>query len=482
MPNRLLRSIPSVNDLLETPALRKLVDKVSHNVVVSEARLFLDRLRDEIKTTAEDFQVPSAQELADRIATWISSEQRPMLRPVVNATGVLLHTGLGRAPLSCHALEEMTSLVSRYVTLEVDAETGERGQRLAAVEKLLTELTGAEAAAVVNNNAGATLLALAAVAAGKEVIVSRGQLIEIGGSYRLPEVMAAGGATLREVGTTNKTRIGDYEAACGEGTAALMRVHTSNYRVVGFTEETPLSQLIALARKRNLMVIDDIGSGALTDLREFGLEDEPVIGESIQAGADLVLFSGDKLLGGPQCGIIVGKREPVSRVIRHPLMRALRVDKMTLAMLAATLRMHRNPAEARRSIPLMILLSTSVDNLKNRAERMAPQLAACSVIETAEAMPETAQLGGGSVPAQSIPTWCVALSPRSITVDALAQRLRQGAPSVFGRIQRGRLLLDLRSVFASQDADIVRAVEALSPGTRETSVKGNEVNTPDAAD
>ncbi|MEM7316727.1 MAG: L-seryl-tRNA(Sec) selenium transferase [Planctomycetota bacterium] len=354
MSNNVFKNIPSVNELLETPALKNLVDKVSHNMVVGEVRSFLDELRKEVMTRTDEVElpIPSTGEIAETIAGWISKSEKPRLHPVINATGILLHTGLGRAPMAQEAVEAVAAVAGSYASLEVDPESGQRSQRIRSVENLLCELTGAEAAAVVNNNAGATLLTLAALAGGREVIVSRGELIEIGGSYRLPEVMAAGGTILREVGTTNKTRASDYDAACCEETAALMRVHTSNYRVVGFTEAPSVKELVEVARKNDIVMIDDIGSGALMDFTKYGVAEEPVASDSIKSGADVVLFSGDKLLGGPQCGIVVGKAEYVEKIIKHPLMRALRVDKMTLAALTATLQLHRDQAKAESSIQL----------------------------------------------------------------------------------------------------------------------------------
>jgi L-seryl-tRNA(Ser) seleniumtransferase len=329
------------------------------------------------------------------------------------------------------------------------------------VERLLQQLTGAEAAAVVNNNAAATLLALTALAHGREVVVSRGQLVEIGGSFRLPEVMTSAGAHLREVGTTNKTRLSDYQEAISAETAALMRVHSSNYRIVGFTEQVSLEDLVALGRRRRVPVIDDIGSGALLDLSKYGVEGEPIAADSIKAGADLVLFSGDKLLGGPQCGIIVGRKVYVERIASHPMMRALRVDKTVLAALAATLRLYRDPAAAEQSVPLLSLLGTPLENLKLRASRLAPQMAAVEAIAEAEAIEDVAYLGGGSVPSQELATWCIALKPANGSVEKLAQSLRTGTPSLFGRIKQDRLLLDLRSVAPRYDTQVVAAVEAL---------------------
>jgi L-seryl-tRNA(Ser) seleniumtransferase len=459
--SNVLRNIPSVHELLESAPLRKIVDRVSHNVVVSGVRSFLENLRQEVQTARADLQIPRPTELAERIAQWILTEEQPRLRPVINATGILLHTGLGRAPLAEEAVTAVAEVSRGYASLEVDLDSGERSQRALAVERRLRRLTGAEAAYVVNNNAAATLLTLAALAHGREVLVSRGQLIEIGGSFRLPEVMEQSGARLREVGTTNKTRSEDYARAIGPQTAALMRVHTSNYRIVGFSEEASLKELVELAGRYSLPLIDDIGSGALLDFSAYGVSGEPVAGESVRCGADLVLFSGDKLLGGPQCGIIVGRRKYLAAIMRHPLARALRVDKMTLAALDATLGLYADRETAEQKVPLLALLTTSLENLKNRAERMAPQIAATRVAADAQAVESTSFLGGGSVPAQQIGTWCVAVRPAQGSVDRLAQRLRAAKPAVFGRIHQDRLLLDLRSVPPPLDRGLVAAFEQL---------------------
>ena len=461
MPSNLLRNLPSVNELLESPPLKGLVSRVSHNVVVGRVRSFLDDLRTEIQATAAEVKFPDVKDLAQRIAERILEADKPHLRPVINATGVLLHTGLGRAPLAEEAIAEMVAVARDYASVEIDLATGQRSQRVLAVENLLCELTGAEASLVVNNNAGATMLALAALAARREVIVSRGQLIEIGGSFRLPEVMATSGALLREVGTTNKTRIDDYERAIGDATAALLLVHPSNFVVAGFAENVSLAELVRLGRAKNLPVIHDIGSGALIDFAEFGFADEPVAATSIRQGADLVLFSGDKLLGGPQCGVVVGRRESVLQLARHPFTRALRVDKLTLAALAGTLRLYRDTEKLKQRLPLLQLLSTSLDNLRTRAERLAPQMAATVAVAAADAVADVTFLGGGSVPTQKLDTWCVALTPAEMSVDRLAARLRTGQPAVVGRVRDERLYLDLRTVFPRQDLDLVAAVRAV---------------------
>ena len=366
MAKSVLRNIPSVTELLETGPLKPLVDRISHSVVVDGVRSFLDDYRQQCDPASNPDEPPSVIQIAERIARKILRGERSSLRPVINATGILLHTGLGRAPLAEAAIEEMVAIARDYASLELDLRSGQRSNRFDAVEGLLCEITGAEAAAVVNNNAGATMLTLAALGGGREVIVSRGQLIEIGGSYRLPDVMQASGAHLREVGTTNKTRGEDYENAIGANTAALMRVHPSNFMVVGFTAGVGLEELIQIGKKHQLPVIDDIGSGALSDLSAYGIHDEPLAAESIAAGADVVLFSGDKLMGGPQCGIILGKRKALERIVQHPMARALRVDKITLAALAATLRILRDPQQAPHHIPLLQLLATPLENLRLR--------------------------------------------------------------------------------------------------------------------
>ncbi len=459
--SNVFRNIPSVNELLDSPPLRQLVERANRNAVVSGVRRFLDNMRSEIQTAAADIKVPTPGELAERIAHWIATEDTPNLRPVINATGILLHTGLGRAPLAESAIAAIGDVARGYSSLEVDVRTGERSHRTDDAALWLTKVTGAEAATVVNNNAGATLLTLAALARGREVIVSRGQLVEIGGSYRLPDVMELSGAKLREVGTTNKTRIDDYRAAIGPETAALMRVHPSNYAIVGFAEQAALAELMALGAKHQLPVIDDLGSGAMEDLAGYGIGGEPLVADSLRAGADVVLFSGDKLLGGPQCGIILGRKPLIQKIAQHPLSRALRVGKLTLAALLETLRLHQDREAAERSLPLLSLLSTSAANLQQRAARLAPQFAACAAIRSAEPVESQAYLGGGSVPSQALASWAIALQPARGSVDELAESLRTGTPSVFGRIFKDRLLLDLRAVFPRDDLRLVEAVQQI---------------------
>ncbi|MEL7499659.1 MAG: L-seryl-tRNA(Sec) selenium transferase [Planctomycetota bacterium] len=460
MPN-IFRNLPSVSELLEHPQLKQMVDRASHNFVVDGARKFLDDFRQQVKDATDDIRVPTPNEMASQIADWLTDRDKPYLRPVINATGIVLHTGLGRAPLANEAQDAVREISQGYASVEIDAATGERGQRVKAVERLLCELTGAEAAVVVNNNAAATMLTLAAMAKGKQVIVSRGQLIEIGGSYRLPDVMECSGAVLKEVGTTNKTRPSDYENAINEETGGLLKVHPSNYEIVGFTQTVSTKDMVAIGKRHGTPVIDDVGSGALIDFRQFGLMDEPVVRDSISDGADLVLFSGDKLIGGPQCGIVVGKAKYIQRLLEDSLMRAFRVGKMTLAALAATLRLYRDVDQAKQSVPILRMLSMPLDNLKLRADKLVTQIAHLKCLATCEAVEDQSMLGGGSLPTQKFATWCVAVTPSEGSVNRLADRIRQVKTPILGRVAKDRLLLDLRTIQVGDDTQVVEAFESL---------------------
>lgn len=455
------RNLPSVNQLLESDRLKQMVETVNHSVVANGVRDFLDDLRTQVAQATEEVAIPSPGEIADSIATWLEKEQTPSLRTVINGTGVLLHTGLGRAPLARQAIDAIDELSTGYASVELDLESGERGQRIRAVERLLCELTGAEAACVTNNNASATMITLSALAAGHEVIVSRGQLIEIGGSYRLPEVMECSNAKLKEVGTTNKTRASDYSDAINEETGALLKVHPSNYVVMGFTETPTIEEMVKIGNQHSLPVIDDVGSGALIDFGRFGLTDEPVVQDSIEAGADIVLFSGDKLIGGPQCGIIIGKKKLVEKIIRSPLMRAFRVGKLTLAALQATLTLYRKPDQAEMHIPLLRMLSTSDENLKLRAEKIVSMTQHLGFIKSVRAEVTQSMLGGGSIPTQHIASWAVAIEPNGMSVNDLAAKLRQAEPSLLGRVNNDQLFIDIRTVQPSQDMEIVQLLEQL---------------------
>ena len=407
---------------------------------------------------------PSAGALADGVASRIEREHRPLLAPVINATGIIIHTGLGRAPLAEEAVRAVADAAGRYAPVELDLATGRRGRRSSVVRDALCRLTGAEAATVVNNNAAALLLVLSAVARNRGVIVSRGELIEIGGSFRLPEIMEAGGAVLREVGTTNRTRLGDYERAIDDTTAALMKVHTSNYRIEGFRQEVPIEELAALGKRRRLPVIHDTGSGALGRLDHLGVgAHEPSAAASIEAGADLVLFSGDKLLGGPQAGIIVGREALVAAIERQPLMRAMRVGKLTLAGLAATLEIHMDPGRAARRVPVLAMTAVPLADLERRGRKLIERLRELEGIGAVALKESQAYLGGGALPAEAVPSRALVIRAASVNERDLARRLRIGVPAVVGRVNDGALWLDLRTVFRDQDESLVKAMQAALP-------------------
>lgn len=463
MSNGTLRNLPSVTSLIDSEVLREAAKQFGQSAVTSAARQAVDRLRTELQRERQAVEMPSPSALASQIANAISVQEASTIRPVINATGILLHTGLGRAPMAKEAAEAAAQAASGYCNVELDLPSGRRWQRSKIVERLLCELTGAEAAHVVNNNAGATGLVLASLATGREVIVSHGELIEIGGGFRVPEVITAYGAILRPVGTTNRTRVQDYAAAIGEQTGAMLVVHPSNFRVEGFTESPHLGELAKLAQECQVPLVHDIGSGALIDFKQFGCSDEPVASESIKAGVDLVFFSGDKLLGGPQCGIIVGRRNLVERVAKHPLSRALRVDKITLAALQATLKLYRNPANALRAIPLLRFLSTPLDQLKARTESLADRLRANLKSWRVRTEQDETFVGGGTLPQQGVESWSLVMTPAEGAstggcVETLARRLRESEPAVVGRVQGDRLILSLHGVFEEQDEPLARAV------------------------
>ncbi len=460
--SNLLRGIPSVSELLESPPLKSLVQRVNRNVVVTGIRQFLDDMRVQVQTAAANAHVPVPAELAQRIADWIATDQKSAIVPVVNATGIILHSTLGGAPLADEAIQAIAATARGYANVEMDLKTGHTCQRLDAVEGLLVKLTGAEAVTVVNSHASAVWLALAALSRGREVVVSRGQLVEIDRSFRLPDIIAASGAVLREVGTINITRPADYAAAITHQTAALWRVHASNCELTGDCDQVALPELVAIGRKHDLPVIDDVGSGGLIDFSRYGVQGELLVSTSIRGGADLVLFSGDKLLGGPQCGLIAGRRALIQTIASHPLMRALEIDKSTLAALAATLQLYQNLELAERAVPVVSLLATSLDNLRQRAERLAPQLAAVGVA-TVEVQARQSHVLGTSLATQAVPTICLALTPKARTAEQFAAALRSGAPAVVGCIHESKLLLDLRSVQPRDDIQLVAALEAQRP-------------------
>jgi L-seryl-tRNA(Ser) seleniumtransferase len=450
------RNLPSVTQVLAAPAAR--AADAPRPRLVEAVRAELADLRRRLRAGDLPNGELTADAVAARAAARLAADLLPTLRPVVNATGIVLHTNLGRAPLAEAAAAAAFEAGRGYLNLETDLTTGMRSSRPQAVRAWLGRLTGAESATVVNNCAAATILVLRALAHGKEVILSRGQLVEIGGGFRIPEIMAVSGAVLREVGTTNVTRIGDYERALGPSTGLLLRVHRSNFRVTGFTKSASLAELAALGRKHGVPVVDDVGSGALVDFARFGLPGEPLAADSIRAGADLVLFSGDKLLGGPQAGVIVGRKDLIQAVERDPLMRAFRVDKMTLAALEATLRLYLAGC-ALAEVPTLRMLSAPVEELRRRAAALAERLRGLPGL-TVAVRDDVAFVGGGSLPDRTLPTAVVELTPAAISDAELARRLRVGSPAVLGRLQGGKLLLDVRTMFARQEGELVEAVRA----------------------
>jgi L-seryl-tRNA(Ser) seleniumtransferase len=451
------RQLPSVNDVLQTAPFQALGSDWPHDQIVTAVRDALASLRERLGRGEALDGAGNIDVLAANVAERLARQFRPKLRTVINATGIVLHTNLGRAPSAEEAAKAAYEAARSYLNLELDLDTGKRSSRQSAIREWVCRLTGAESATAVNNNAAATVIALRALCQGKEAIISRGQLIEIGGSFRIPEIMAVSGAVLREVGTTNITRASDYEKAIGPATGALMRVHSSNYRISGFTESVSLDDLVLLGRKFSVPVVDDIGSGALLDFKRFGFEGEPVARDSITAGADLVLFSGDKLLGGPQAGILAGRANLIQRIEKDPLMRAFRLDKMTLAALEATLRLYLNEVRALAEVPGLRMLGTPLGQLKERAEALAGRLNAIDGL-TARARKDTAYVGGGSLPDQSMQTYVVEVTAADVSDSELAYRLRTGDPAVVARLKDGKLLLDVRTVFERQETALVDAL------------------------
>ncbi|MDO5111545.1 MAG: L-seryl-tRNA(Sec) selenium transferase [Clostridia bacterium] len=442
MDNQLLRNIPKVDELLRTIEQCGCCADAPLQTVTEAVREALEELRTGLKDGSLQ-ALPDADALCARIAALVRQARLPSLRGVINGTGVVLHTNLGRACLSERAVAAVNDAARNYSTLEYDVQNGCRGKRYAHVEGLLCKLTGAESALVVNNNAAAVLLILSAMAAGGEVVVSRGELVEIGGSFRIPEIMESCGCKLHEVGATNKTHLGDYERGINENTRALLKVHTSNYKIMGFTKNVELDEMVALGRERELPVIQDLGSGLLLDLSPLGIQDEPTVQESIRAGVDVVSFSGDKLLGGPQAGIIVGKKCYIDLLKKHPLHRAMRVDKMTLSALEVTLRSYAE-GTALQEIPTLSMLAAQALNLRERAERFQRALLDANI--EAEVVAEWDQVGGGSAPTQLLPTYAVALRPKDGSVDGLERAMRIRERPVIGRIAHDAYLLDMRTL------------------------------------
>ncbi len=446
---KLFRSLPSVDALLADEAVATLVERYGREVVVGACREALDEAREQIRREGTP-----PDELVNRVKKIAAHKSSPTLVRVINGTGVVIHTNLGRAPLSDAALQAMAEVGSGYSNLEFDMESGRRGSRYSHVAAFLAELSGAEAALVVNNNAAALVLALGALAADREVVISRAHLVEIGGGFRIPDIMRQSGAILREVGTTNRTYLRDYTEAAGEQTALFLRVHTSNFRIEGFVHQPTLRELADAASERALLLMDDLGSGSFLDTSRFGLAREPLVRESVAEGADLVLFSGDKLLGGPQAGCIVGRADVIARLRQHPLARALRVDKTTLAALDATLRAYQR-GKAVEEIPIWRMIARQEHDLEATARHWAKQLRERGV--AAEVRQGRSTVGGGSLPGETLPTWLLALPGEHAGGWATALRAHQ--PAVIVRIEDGRVLVDPRTVLPDQEEALLRALE-----------------------
>jgi L-seryl-tRNA(Ser) seleniumtransferase len=463
----LLRQIPKVDTLLAWPENVALLLNFPRPEVLTAVRTVLTTLREKI-ASGQTTTIPSQNNIINLVTTELGKRTRPSLRPVVNGTGVVIHTNLGRSPLPDEAVEAIRNASSGYSNLEFDLDTGERGTRYSHVEGLICELTGAESALVVNNNAAAVLLALSSLAQGREVIVSRGELVEIGGSFRIPDVMKQSGAILVEVGTTNRTHLHDYQSALTESTALFLKVHTSNYSIVGFTAEASVSELSALGKEKSIPVMLDAGSGCLIDLAPHGIRGEPTIRNYLEAGAAVVTFSGDKLLGGPQAGIIAGNRDVIAPMKNHPLLRALRIDKLSLAALEATLRLYRDEKKALTSIPVLRMLTTPPAALAQRANRLVRRLRRLfpDKVKLTRHQGESC-VGGGSFPLLQLPSTQIELSIEGISAQRIDAALRSTAVPVLGRIHRDRFLLDIRTIndhdITALTDSILEAVQVLTP-------------------
>jgi L-seryl-tRNA(Ser) seleniumtransferase len=455
----LFRQIPAVDQLLLRPTIASWVERTSREFVVSEIQQLLEDIRDSIRSESMPASNVNAEYVESILVDTLQKRLYPNLRTVINATGVVLHTNLGRAPLSAAAQESLSAFSANYTNLEYEIRTGQRSQRDKLIESVLQEVLGCEAATVVNNNAAAVFLILNTLAFGREVIVSRGELVEIGGSFRIPDILARSGAILREVGTTNKTRVQDYEGAVGSSTALLLRVHPSNYRMLGFTERPELGAMVELSRDSGIPLVEDIGSGCLMDLRPYGIPDEPLVQESISAGVDLVCFSGDKLLGGPQAGMIAGLRKMVDPIRRNPLMRTYRVEKLIYGALEATLGSYRF-GRAAEEIPVVRMISMTSEELSGRARSFSRKLKA-GLPEGVhlELMEGSSVVGGGSCPECHLPTTLITLESSRARPNVIESKMRSQDPPVILRLEEDKVLIDLRTVFPSQERALIQCLQ-----------------------
>lgn len=450
--HELLRSLPAVDRVLRETAMQDLTSRLPQEILTAAAQQAVADLRRQILSGADvaDESLQPARVAVAGVA-YCQPYLQPSLRKVINATGTLLHTNLGRAPLAQEALETIQTVAEGYSTLEIDMDTGHRGHRYSHVRRLLTHLTGAEDALVVNNNAGAVLLALTALGRGYEAIVSRGELVEIGGAFRIPEVMEAGGLKLCEVGASNRTHLRDYENAISDETKILLKVHTSNYRIIGFTSDVTAAELKPLAVEKDLILMEDLGSGMLIDLTPYGLPYEPTVAETVKAGVDVITFSGDKLLGGPQAGIVVGRKDLLQKIGKHPLARALRIDKLTLAALESTLRLYLQPEQVVEKLPIMRMFNVTAEEQQQRCQRLLERLQAEELPVGMRLVEDFAQVGGGSMPQIQLPGWGLEIKPDSASADALSRRLRNFIPAVVPRVQNDALLINLRAVAVAEE-------------------------------
>ncbi|MFI5295042.1 MAG: L-seryl-tRNA(Sec) selenium transferase [Thermodesulfovibrionales bacterium] len=454
--NRLLSTLPSVDEVLKSPDGREWLGQFPRKIILKAVREVIAAGRGEILAGRATDLSPAmlSAEIEDKIVRLSSFS----LVPLINATGIVIHTNLGRAILSDNVLHNVVAVGRGYSNLEYDLASGKRGRRHTHTRRLLTDITGAEDALIVNNNAAAVLLCLNTVAKGKEVIVSRGELVEIGGSFRIPDVMSASGAVLREVGTTNKTHIYDYASAVNDNTALILKVHQSNYKIIGFSDGVAVEDLVSLGRKHDLPVMYDLGSGCLIDLKPYGIKDEPSVADIVGSDIDIVSFSGDKLLGGPQGGIIVGKKRYVEKIQRNPLARAVRIDKFAIAAFEATLMEYLDPEKAKEEIPVLKMLLQSPVEIQTRAKRIAAELRKIAGNANVSVIRDSSKAGGGSLPEVDFPTYAVCIKPAGVSVNALEVRLRSGRPPVIARIKEDSLLLDARTIRKQEIGDLVRVV------------------------
>jgi L-seryl-tRNA(Ser) seleniumtransferase len=457
-----LRQLPAVDKVLREDALQPILVRHPRDAVATEVRRVLKAMRDAILAEPSGAHDVSVSAVARRVGEALERRARPAYMRVVNGTGVVLHTGLGRSPFCREAVDALAEALKGYSRLAMDLATGRRKNREDDLKTLLCELTGAESATVVNNNAAATMIVLNTLAAGKEVICARGQLVEIGGAFRMPEVMEMSGAKLKEIGTTNKVHPRDYEKAIGPNTGAILKVHTSNYRIVGFASEVPIAELVGIGRAKNIPVVDDLGSGAILDFAKYGIDEEPTIQESIRAGADVVTVSADKLLGGPQGGIVLGRKAVVESVRKNPLMRALRIGKMTAIVLEQTLKVLLDAENREKRHAVLRMISTPAAALEPRARSLRDRIAAAFGERVrAEALEDRSEVGGGTTPTKSLPTWAVSIAIPGLEPEELSSRMRLQTTPVCGRVHKETYLLDLRTFFDGDEDFVLKAIEGV---------------------